>query len=185
MIKFCTYGQVCGSLAGDRNPETIMQPDEQDDSEESFRSSQSIWRQRSVEELEAGEKSDESTGSLPLETFEESTGRYSHGLKDLQLRENGMPNDIGAHYLGYESGSDLQEHFKAEMFLPGKVVHLIREEKPTATTWKSSFWYTWRADGNATKFRALVVDRKRFRNIVISPAMFIDHMPWKYVISPS
>jgi hypothetical protein len=162
-----------------------MQPDEQDDSEESFRSSQSIWRQRSVEELEAGEKSDESTGSLPWGNFEESTGGYSHGPKDLQLRENGMPNDIGAHYLGYESGSDLQEHFKAEMFLPGKIVHLIREEKPTATTWKSSFWYTWRADGNATKFRALVADRKRFRNIVISPAMFIDHMPWKYVTSPS
>lgn len=117
------------------------------------------------------------------ENSEQRENIDTEGPIDTKLRSNGMPKDIGCDYIGYEPGSDLEQLWPAEMFVPGLVIHLVREEEPTGvSSWISSFWYTWRAEGNTTKYRAILIDRNCLRNIVVSPAMFIDHMPWKYVI---
>jgi hypothetical protein len=76
-----------------------------------------------------------------------------------------------------EACGNLQKRYPAEMYLPGQVLHILRKEKP-AVSWSSSFWNTWKAE-TKSKYSAVVVDRKEFRDLVISPSMFIDHMPWK------
>lgn len=76
-----------------------------------------------------------------------------------------------------EAGGKLLKRYRSEMYLPGQVLHILREEKP-AVSWWSSFWNAWQAE-NDSNYSAVVVDRNEFRDLVISPSMFIDHMPWK------
>jgi hypothetical protein len=99
------------------------------------------------------------------------------------LCTNGMPGHVGSDLVGYQLGSDLHRQYPAEMFIPGLVIHVIRDEKPKSeSSWKLSFWYMWRQrSASETKYQAILTDRESFSNIVLSPAMFLDHMPWKYV----
>lgn len=99
------------------------------------------------------------------------------------LCTNGMPGHVGSDLVGYQLGSDLHRQYPVEMFIPGLVIHVIRDEKPKSeSSWKLSFWYMWRQrSASDTKYQAILTDRESFSNIVLSPAMFLDHMPWKYV----
>lgn len=70
-----------------------------------------------------------------------------------------------------------EEPSENEMLLPGKVIHIVREENPQVSQ-RCSFWKLRRAEKNST-YQAYVADRKEFLDLIISPSMFIDHMPWK------
>ncbi|XP_078441057.1 lipase class 3 family protein isoform X2 [Wolffia australiana] len=59
-----------------------------------------------------------------------------------------------------------------EMFLPGLVVHIVPKERRSMSllSWK----IRWRDD-----HRALLADREAFRDILVTPYMFLDHLPWR------
>jgi hypothetical protein len=99
----------------------------------------------------------------------------------MNLCTNGMPGHVRSDLVGYQLGSDLHRKYPVEMFIPGLVIHVIRDEKPKSeSSWKLSFWYMWRQrSASETKYQAILTDRESFSNIVLSPAMFLDHMPWK------
>lgn len=110
----------------------------------------------------------------------EHGSRHPGGLTDLDLLPNGMPKDVGKDLIGYDSGSDLQSLWPVEMFVPGLVIHLIREEDPSSESfWKSSYTSMVAGEEKQPRHRAILKDRKSFRDIVVSPAMFLDHMPWR------
>ncbi|EFJ11321.1 hypothetical protein SELMODRAFT_126601, partial [Selaginella moellendorffii] len=60
-----------------------------------------------------------------------------------------------------------------ELVMPGLVIHLVRvpDEAPGA----SSSWFARRKK----QHRAILRDRDDFRDLVVSPSMFLDHMPWR------
>lgn len=112
---------------------------------------------------------------------------YGNGCREdrsdecrLDLRPIDIPMKMGSGFMNIaseEAGAKLEELNPVEMYLPGLVVHLIKEENP-AVSWRASFWNSWQAE-RKSKYRAVLADREQFQDLSISPSMFIDHMPWK------
>jgi len=101
---------------------------------------------------------------------------------DLDLLPNGMPRETTDELRGGNMGSDLQTMWPAEMFVPGLIIHLVLEKVSyaAASRWNSSYRFLMRQESNKKpQYRAILKDRESFRNIVVSPSMFLDHMPWR------
>jgi hypothetical protein len=67
----------------------------------------------------------------------------------------------------------------AEVYLPGLVVHLVRIQRgghanPIFRSMKPII-------NKHSEYKAFVVNRERFMDIVVSTYMFLDHLPWRYV----
>lgn len=59
-----------------------------------------------------------------------------------------------------------------EVFLPGLVIH-IRPQK-------NGFQMPWRTTHEeSSKYKAFIADRESFKDIIVSPSMFLDHLPWR------
>ena len=63
-----------------------------------------------------------------------------------------------------------------EMYLPGLVIHIVPEQNRPQTAIKKS----WRMQGTGQCYRAYVANRESFKDIIVSPSMFLDHLPWRY-----
>lgn len=63
----------------------------------------------------------------------------------------------------------------AEMFLPGLIIHIVPEKGRSL-----SLWWSWRIQHRQNGYRALLADREDFKDIVVTPYMFLDHLPWRY-----
>lgn len=61
-----------------------------------------------------------------------------------------------------------------EMFLPGLIIHIIPEHTNNAPLWKLCI-----PNGVEGAHRAYVANRENFKDIVVSPYMFLDHLPWR------
>lgn len=61
-----------------------------------------------------------------------------------------------------------------EMFLPGMIIHIIPEHTDNAPLWRLCIPY-----GVEGAHRAYVANRENFKDIVVSPYMFLDHLPWR------
>ncbi|XVF37801.1 hypothetical protein REPUB_Repub20aG0042200 [Reevesia pubescens] len=62
-----------------------------------------------------------------------------------------------------------------EMFLPGLIIHIV----PQKLNSNIPLWKSWRAQENKRKYRAFLVNREDLKDIVVSPNMFFDHLPWR------
>jgi len=99
---------------------------------------------------------------------------YPEVFKDHELLPNGMPTDLGS--------SELQDVWPEEMYVPGLVIHLVKETEPSE---QSSMVQTFChgvgcvEESEKAQYSAVLKDRKSFRDIVVSPNMFIDHGPWR------
>lgn len=63
-----------------------------------------------------------------------------------------------------------------EMYLPGFVIHIVPDQKRPQTGFKTS----WRTQQRGKRYRAYVANRESFKDIIVSPSMFLDHLPWRY-----
>nr|XP_010930154.1 uncharacterized protein LOC105051408 isoform X2 [Elaeis guineensis] len=61
-----------------------------------------------------------------------------------------------------------------EVFLPGLIIHIVQEPRSIMPLWKS-----WIVHDHKTVYRAFVAKRESFRDIIVTPSMFIDHLPWR------
>jgi len=68
-----------------------------------------------------------------------------------------------------------------EVFLPGLVIHLIRLHRGI----KLPLWKHDGAREEKPPYRAILADRENFKEILISPNMFLDHLPWRCVVFSS
>ncbi|KAJ4843652.1 hypothetical protein Tsubulata_010148 [Turnera subulata] len=73
-----------------------------------------------------------------------------------------------------KSGSGLAGE-NVEMFLPGLVIHVVPEQRDTSL----SMWKSWRFQASGESYRAYLANREMFKDIVVSPNMFLDHLPWR------
>ncbi|KAK1319527.1 Disease resistance protein [Acorus calamus] len=61
-----------------------------------------------------------------------------------------------------------------EMYLPGLIIHIVPEQRSILPIWKS--WITHDRKG---EYRAFLANRESFKDIIVSPYMFLDHLPWR------
>ncbi|CAK8574434.1 unnamed protein product [Lathyrus sativus] len=62
-----------------------------------------------------------------------------------------------------------------EMYLPGFVIHIVPDKKKPQTD-RKRFWRTMERD---RCYRAYIANRESFNDIIVSPSMFLDHLPWR------
>nr|XP_027188984.1 sn1-specific diacylglycerol lipase beta isoform X2 [Cicer arietinum] len=62
-----------------------------------------------------------------------------------------------------------------EMYLPGFVIHIVPDQKRPQTDLNTS----WRVLERGKYYRAYVANRENFKDIIVSPSMFLDHLPWR------
>ncbi|XP_061360195.1 uncharacterized protein LOC133304209 isoform X2 [Gastrolobium bilobum] len=62
-----------------------------------------------------------------------------------------------------------------EMYLPGLVIHIVLEQRRPQTDLKTS----WRTLERGKCYRAYVANRESFKDFIVSPSMFLDHLPWR------
>lgn len=63
-----------------------------------------------------------------------------------------------------------------EVFLPGLVIH-IQPQKNSFQMPLSKWWRTTHKE--SSKYKAFIADRESFKDIIVSPSMFLDHLPWR------
>ncbi|XP_055814044.1 uncharacterized protein LOC129883399 isoform X2 [Solanum dulcamara] len=62
-----------------------------------------------------------------------------------------------------------------ELYLPGLVIHIV----PQKDGLHKPLWKRWRPWERRCRFRAYVAKREAFKDIIVSPYMFLDHLPWR------
>jgi len=61
-----------------------------------------------------------------------------------------------------------------EMFLAGLIVHIVRQRRSLFPLWKC-----WSIQETEPPYKAVLAKRVNFRDIVVTPSMFTDHLPWR------
>lgn len=64
-----------------------------------------------------------------------------------------------------------------ELYLPGLVIHIV----PQKDGLHKPLWKLWKSWERRCRFRAYVAKREAFKDIIVSPYMFLDHLPWRYL----
>ncbi|BAT93517.1 hypothetical protein VIGAN_08002700 [Vigna angularis var. angularis] len=62
-----------------------------------------------------------------------------------------------------------------ELYLPGSVIHIVLEKQ----TSQSDLRTLWRMQEGGKCYKAYIADRESFKDIIVSPSMFLDHLPWR------
>ncbi|WVY95052.1 hypothetical protein V8G54_034140 [Vigna mungo] len=62
-----------------------------------------------------------------------------------------------------------------ELYLPGSVIHIVLEKQ----TSQSDLRTLWRMQERGKCYKAYIADRENFKDIIVSPSMFLDHLPWR------
>lgn len=62
-----------------------------------------------------------------------------------------------------------------EMFLPGLVIHIV----PEGNNMSLPIWRGWAFCDATGGYKAYVANRDSFKEIMVSPSMFLDHLPWR------
>jgi hypothetical protein len=66
-----------------------------------------------------------------------------------------------------------------DMFLAGMIIHIVRQQRGLFTF---PLWRLWSFGGaNQIPFKAYISRRENFRDLCVTPYMFTDHLPWRYV----
>ncbi|KAG9152241.1 hypothetical protein Leryth_025990 [Lithospermum erythrorhizon] len=60
-----------------------------------------------------------------------------------------------------------------EMYLPGLIIHIIPQEN------REPIWRRYTSHYSGSSHKAYLVKRDAFKDIVVSPYMFLDHLPWR------
>ncbi|KAJ6686925.1 LIPASE CLASS 3 FAMILY PROTEIN [Salix purpurea] len=64
---------------------------------------------------------------------------------------------------------------QAEMFLPGLVIHMVPQRRHISMP----LWKGWSVQESVQNYDAYLANREIFKDIVVSPNMFFDHLPWR------
>uniref|UniRef100_A0A7N0ZW31 Fungal lipase-like domain-containing protein n=1 Tax=Kalanchoe fedtschenkoi TaxID=63787 RepID=A0A7N0ZW31_KALFE len=62
-----------------------------------------------------------------------------------------------------------------EVYLPGLIIHIAPQDRSFLAPLWNGLGYSEKPQG----FHAYIADRKNFKDIDVSPSMFLDHLPWR------
>lgn len=63
-----------------------------------------------------------------------------------------------------------------ELYLPGLVIHIV----PQRSNFDMRIWKRWGVPEKTQCHKAYIADRESFKDMIVSPSMFLDHLPWRY-----
>ncbi|XP_038884280.1 diacylglycerol lipase-beta isoform X3 [Benincasa hispida] len=63
----------------------------------------------------------------------------------------------------------------SEMYLPGLLIHIVPEERRFTLPFLNSL----RCPAVTDDYKAYVASRENFKEIIVSPSMLLDHLPWR------
>lgn len=63
-----------------------------------------------------------------------------------------------------------------EMYLPGLVIHIVPHER----NFGMSLCEACTVQQRSQTYKAYIAHRESFKDIIVSPSMFLDHLPWRY-----
>nr|XP_004298040.2 PREDICTED: uncharacterized protein LOC101307112 isoform X3 [Fragaria vesca subsp. vesca] len=62
-----------------------------------------------------------------------------------------------------------------ELYLPGLVIHIV----PQRSNFDMRIWKRWGVPEKIQCHKAYIADRESFKDMIVSPSMFLDHLPWR------
>ncbi|XP_040374323.1 diacylglycerol lipase-beta isoform X4 [Rosa chinensis] len=62
-----------------------------------------------------------------------------------------------------------------EMYLPGLVIHIVAQPR----NFDMPIWKGWGVHEKTKSHKAYIADRESFKDMIVSPSMFLDHLPWR------
>ncbi|XP_065028265.1 uncharacterized protein LOC135651774 isoform X2 [Musa acuminata AAA Group] len=98
----------------------------------------------------------------------------ANSCRTVSSKDTCLIMDRMTQFIGDQPSSTQVPVEPPEMFLPGCIVHIVREPKSILPFWKS--WKLFEGDHN---HRAFLPTRESFRDIKVTSHMFIDHLPWR------
>ncbi|KAK4266539.1 hypothetical protein QN277_027439 [Acacia crassicarpa] len=85
-------------------------------------------------------------------------------------------NDPVSHLVDAVQASEMEAASNhPDIYLPGLVIHIVPEPKNS----ENAVWTPFRLRGKENHYKAYIADREKFKDIVVSPSMFLDHLPWR------
>lgn len=75
---------------------------------------------------------------------------------------------------GVSSSNETSNGDPSEVYIPGLVIHILPQKGSSLPLWKN-----WRVYDCEQSYKAYIVNRENFRDIIVSPYMFLDHLPWR------
>ncbi|GJM92180.1 hypothetical protein PR202_ga08619 [Eleusine coracana subsp. coracana] len=115
-------------------------------------------------------------------------GEVINAQRDDQLREDDLyecgegyrsdPSNNGSELISSSNNrigtTSSSEGQSPEVYLPGLVIHIVPVKKGTSPMQK-----TVMTRHKNKSYKALIADRKDFMDLVVTPRMFLDHLPWR------
>ena len=77
------------------------------------------------------------------------------------------------------SSETRSSHNVPEMFVPGLVIHIVPVKEHVHHPLLKRF-SIWEED---CSYKAYIAKRESFKDIIVSPSMFLDHLPCRYLLS--
>ncbi|KAK9671342.1 hypothetical protein RND81_12G023400 [Saponaria officinalis] len=96
-------------------------------------------------------------------------------INPFTTNDNRVEDPVSEFLEGVPSSVSRSSDDPPEVFLPGLVIHLIRLHRGI----NFPLLKGWGFHGKEPPYRAIVADRENFNDIIISPYMFFDHLPWR------
>ncbi|CAO2820531.1 unnamed protein product [Amaranthus hypochondriacus] len=120
-------------------------------------------------------------GSYAFLDSESHTNRENHSSMTHDIISSFVPdenpvNDPVSRFLeAVPSSVSRSPGDPPELFLPGFIIHLIRKQRGISFPLLRG----WGAQATEPPYRAIIANKENFKEILISPSMFLDHFPWR------
>ncbi|KAF3773798.1 hypothetical protein EJ110_NYTH54343 [Nymphaea thermarum] len=120
---------------------------------------------------------DVSTSEKFIDFFDENIYGTNHETRPYPGSTSDLfpSGDLLIHISDGESSTQPSKQEPQEVFLPGLIIHIIPESRKTFLALCKS----WKCHGEDGNFRAYIASRETFKDLVVSPYMFLDHLPWR------
>lgn len=125
--------------------------------------------------------------SLPNETGSNSANQnvvvidddddeFINPFHDISAEVNRLGDPVSQFMESIQKSENVLAGNPIEMFLPGLVIHVVPQQKCL----NMPLWTSWRKEKRVQSYKAFIANRESFKDIVVSPSMFLDHLPWRY-----
>ncbi|XP_059632852.1 uncharacterized protein LOC132275397 [Cornus florida] len=104
-----------------------------------------------------------------------SSNSFASPVCNSSAKVNSFDDPISEFMEAVSSFKDQSAGDLPEMFLPGLVIHIVPQETSSCL----SLFRSWGTQEKMCSYGAYIADRKAFKDIIVSPSMFLDHLPWR------
>ncbi|KAL9242500.1 hypothetical protein vseg_016492 [Gypsophila vaccaria] len=113
--------------------------------------------------------------SIEIDNSSMASDLLDNFISPFTTNENHVEDPVSQFLEAVPSSVSRSSDDPPEVFLPGLVIHLIRLHRGINFPLLNG----WGFQVKEPPYRAIVADRENFKDIIISPYMFLDHLPWR------